>query len=971
MEKKPLFLAILILLLFPFSTLNSILAQNTTNSQDMPSYFEDLSDLLNSNLDKGKATNMLEERWKEPMSSKSVRTKLMEFNNRAFISFFSFEERDSFQEYSVKNGLVIEEVNKVIPAITVIYNSNQISKLNFNEFRIKYIYPIGTNSYSVPQNIDFELTGQIELSEVIQALEIDKIHDEGYFGYGITVAVLDSGVNNSIAPALQSLLNYDEEKIVTAWVSSNMSEDINDLSGHGTHIVSVLAGNGAYSLGQGVVQTNNYGIAPDASIVNIKVLDKNGFGEDAWLIDGFSYAIFREVDIISASLTSVTFASIGDPIEELMYEAGRRGIPVVASAGNYGPSGNSAGAPALWDYVISVGATSDLKNLAVYTSRGLNMNFSAGVDIIALGNSIGGSDASNGGVRYVSGTSVSAPIVAGVIALLMEAFPDSSSHVYETALFETADDIYVPIIAQGNGIISPYEAYLYMIERQELDVFSINPRRISPENIYFYECVEGTTTEFKIKLIASSDQRIYTNVPRYTSKIQIADYFDVTAGWNHISFNISLPLTQRMANIALSIEFSNDDGVTSKMNIQIQTRFYGGNVLFDISHENSTENKWFDASTPFGAHSFTSRILKDRGFHVSYQKEGLINLNDTNILVISDPELNYTIDELNTIYDFISSGGSLLFLTNGHRFVEVDNVEDDPILSSNYYACNQILELFNASVGYTVPIDYIPYYGNIQSDIDFISTDSFLFWGWPLRFTSEENPENKVVATFNAEIDGIEKVFNAALSTSIGQGKVLMFGSGYPFTDLGLIVDTMQLNPLRVGLARSYRYVLAQDSNNLQLVNDTFNWLISSHRPTINLQIDTNKVLIREYFRISIDIKDKDGSVVLLPDSQASATILHPDNSFHYIILLFNGQNLKYEATVILEQYGIHTIYVPLELVNHTITDGRNEIFCNVLLWEQLPLIQKITTGVIFFIFVTIVLVPVLRIRFSKVHSKQ
>ncbi len=972
MEKKPLFLTIFILFLFPFSTINSVLAQNTDNTQDMPSYFEDLSDLLKSNLEKGKATNMLKERWKEPMSSKSVKIKLMDFNNRAFISFFSFEERNSFQEYATRNGLFIEEVNKVIPAITIIYNSNQISNLNFDDFRIKYVYPIGTNSYSVPQNIDIGLSGQTELSEIRQALEIDKIHEEGHFGYGITVAVLDSGVNQSIAHSLQSLLHYeDEDKIATAWVSANMSEDINDLSGHGTHIVSVLAGNGKYTSGQGVVQTNNYGIAPDASIVNIKVLDKNGFGEDTWLIDGFSYAIGKNVDIISASLTSVTFASIGDPIEELMYEAGRRGIPVVASAGNYGPSGNSVGAPALWDYVISVGASSDLNNLAVYSSRGLNMNFSVGVDIIAPGNSIGGSDASNGGIRYVSGTSVSAPIVAGVIALLMEAFPDSSLHVYETALFETANDIYAPIIAQGNGIINPYEAYQYIIDNQGSDVFSINPRRVSPENIYFYECVQGMTTEFKIKLISSSDQTIYANVLRYPSNIQIADYFEITAGWNHISFNISLPLAQRITNIISSIEFSNDEDVTSKLDIQIQTRYHGGNVLFDISHENSTDNKWFDASTPFGAHSLTSRILKDRGYQVSYQNEGSLNLNSTEILVISDPELNYTIDELNKIYDFISSGGSLLFLINSHRYIEVDNVEDDPILSSNYYACNQILELFNASVGNTVPIDYVPYYGNIQMDIDFISTDSFLFWGWPLRFTSDENLENKVVATFSAEIAGEAILFNAALSTSIGLGKVIMFGSGFPFTDLGLIVDSMELNPLRVGLDKSYRHVLAQDSNNLQLVNDTFSWLINTHRPSINVQSDTSEVLIREQFRIRIDIKDKDESVVFLPDDRVYATILHPDSSFSHIILLFNGENLKYETTITLKQYGMHTIYVPLGLENHTITDGRNEIFCNVLLWEQLPLIQQITTGIILFIFVTIVLVPVLKIRFSKVYPKQ
>ncbi|MHA1552042.1 MAG: hypothetical protein ACTSQC_08860 [Candidatus Heimdallarchaeaceae archaeon] len=76
---------------------------------------------------------------------------------------------------------------------------NQISKLNFDDFRIKYVYPIGTNSFSVPQNIDIELSGQTDLSEIRQALEIDKIHDEGHFGYGITIAVLDSGVNSTVA----------------------------------------------------------------------------------------------------------------------------------------------------------------------------------------------------------------------------------------------------------------------------------------------------------------------------------------------------------------------------------------------------------------------------------------------------------------------------------------------------------------------------------------------------------------------------------------------------------------------------------------------------------------------------------------------------------------------------------------------------------------------------------------------------
>ena len=99
------------------------------------------------------------------------------------------------------------------------------------------------------------------------------------------------------------------------------------------------------------------------------------------------------------------------------------------------------------------------------------------------------------------GSSVSAPIVAGVIALLMQAFPGLNIHKYEAALFETAEDLNFPVVYQGNGLVNPLEAFNYLSETKDIDFFTVFPKRISPENHYYYSCVEGENTEFMFKII--------------------------------------------------------------------------------------------------------------------------------------------------------------------------------------------------------------------------------------------------------------------------------------------------------------------------------------------------------------------------------------------------------------------------------------------------------------------------------------
>ncbi|MCE7738038.1 MAG: S8 family serine peptidase [Candidatus Heimdallarchaeota archaeon] len=917
-----------------------------------------------------KASNILEDqRWKFPMEQNQIYKDLMKFDGRAMISFFSFDERDMFIENTMKSGTLIERTFKSIPAVSIIYTEETLQQLGFNNLRVKYVYPIGTYDFQIPQNVDMDISGLMDLSVLRQALEIDAIHEAGVTGYGVRIALLDSGLNASVAPALNSLRNYDEPKIVIDLNLIPAFEDSDDLSGHGTHIASVLAGNGKYRNEDGTIElTDDYGIAPDAQLINIKVLDKTGYGKDEWLIIGFDEAIQQNPDLISASLTSVTFAEMGDPIEELIYEAAELDIPVIASAGNYGPSGASIGAPAIWDHVISVGASEYMDNLAIFTSKGLNRNFSVGIDILAPGIAIQGSDASTGGSRWVSGTSVAAPIVSGVFALLIDAFPGLGVHKYEAAILETADDMNFPIIYQGNGMVNPLAAYYYLDSYETLGLFTILPKRISPVNEYFYSCVEGETSEFIIKLISSFDGQISTTLTGDSQFIELSNQIDVSIGWNHFAFNISIPLNTPIRTITAGILFENTDGIIITMSISIQTRYLGGTVLFDNSHENDTENRWFDASSSVGTHNYLTRILKDRGFRIRNHYQGNYSFTNIDILVISDPEFNFTSEELDDIQDFVTSGGSLLFLIDSIRFIDAKSIDNEPLISSNYYACDELLEQFNMSVGQSIPITYVPYEAQIIETENF-DVDSFMFWGRPVFFSDNPNENNTVIATFETVIDSEKYTFNAAIAKEYHNGRVMVFGSGYPFTDHGLLPDSYESNPSRAGLDYSFKDIFGLDDKNSQLVNETFNWLIDTHRPEYIIKSTPEETFIRKPVSVGVQIRFKNGSFYVSGNNKLNATLMYPNLVFENLELVYNSTSSQYEITFTLEEYGLNILYIPLKFTDYTPSDGRFEILNNVQFWDQLSTIRSITNWVIAILFVSLAMVPVIRFRFRKITT--
>ena len=233
----------------------------------------------------------------------------------------------------------------------------------------------------------------------------------------VTIAIVDSGVNAN-HPELRDHLTAGYN-----FVANN--QDTSDKFGHGTHVAGIAAaatGNGA-----GIA-----GVAGGSRIMPVKVLDDEGNGSDADIIRGIKYAVDHGAQVINLSLGGPD-PSAG--IQDAVDYAVDRGVSVVAAAGNEsGPidmPGNCRG-------VISVGAVDPNEQSASYS------NFGPRLDVVAPGTGILSTYLGNGNsssFTYLSGTSMAAPFVTGVVALLKAAAPDLAPAAVTEILHKSATDL--------------------------------------------------------------------------------------------------------------------------------------------------------------------------------------------------------------------------------------------------------------------------------------------------------------------------------------------------------------------------------------------------------------------------------------------------------------------------------------------------------------------------------------------------
>ncbi|MFH1256801.1 MAG: S8 family serine peptidase [Candidatus Diapherotrites archaeon] len=234
--------------------------------------------------------------------------------------------------------------------------------------------------------------------------------ENGLTGKGVKIAIIDSGIDET-NPMLQG-------KVVAAANFSN-SPYTTDSFGHGTHVAGIAAGTNANG---GAFN----GVAPDAMLLNAKALDDSGIGSTASVIAAINWAVENNADIINLSL-GASFSDPQNPIDLAIQDAVANGTIVVAAAGNCGNSCPSAGCGSFRGVgvpgdsldAITVGAVDSANNWACF-SAGSNIE-GVGIkpDIVAPGVNIFSSVP--GGTQAKSGTSMSAPFVAGAAAILLEA----------------------------------------------------------------------------------------------------------------------------------------------------------------------------------------------------------------------------------------------------------------------------------------------------------------------------------------------------------------------------------------------------------------------------------------------------------------------------------------------------------------------------------------------------------------------
>ncbi|MEW6769971.1 MAG: S8 family peptidase [Bacillota bacterium] len=211
-------------------------------------------------------------------------------------------------------------------------------------------------------------------------------------GDGVKVAVLDTGVDVNHPDLKENIL-------CAANFTTSDRGDFVDRHGHGTHVAGIIAGT---DNGRGVV-----GVAPKCKLVIAKVLGDDGRGELEWIAAGLLWALEQEADIISMSLG--TSSQLPDEFHSLIKTVVDAGAVVVAAAGN---ESGRVGYPAAYEEVIAVTAVDPGMDPAVFTNRGPEAFVSApGVDILSTFPP----------ARYavLSGTSMAAPVVSGVLALYL------------------------------------------------------------------------------------------------------------------------------------------------------------------------------------------------------------------------------------------------------------------------------------------------------------------------------------------------------------------------------------------------------------------------------------------------------------------------------------------------------------------------------------------------------------------------
>lgn len=283
------------------------------------------------------------------------------------------------------------------------------------------------------------------MNHVREIVRADAVHQKGILGKGSCIAILDSGICS----------HPDFENRVIGWYDTvNGRTRPYDDNGHGTHVAGIAAGSGYSSRG------TFCGMAPEAKIVSVKILNRYGEGMIPHIIAGIRWVLRNRyqynINIINISVGTTDGKQFDENSDfvQTVNELWDAGLVVVASAGNKGPEPYTISAPGNSRKIITVGYYSKHSNSSVGpTSLCIKKP-----DVVTPGHQV--QSCSNkylNGQSYEkkSGTSMATPIVSGSIALLLSKYPDLTPKEVKLRLKNSCTDLQLPHSSHGKYGVLP------------------------------------------------------------------------------------------------------------------------------------------------------------------------------------------------------------------------------------------------------------------------------------------------------------------------------------------------------------------------------------------------------------------------------------------------------------------------------------------------------------------------------------
>lgn len=301
----------------------------------------------------------------------------------------------------------------------------------------------------------------------IRMLNGDVVHDIGFSGRGVMIAVIDAGFNDALNTPVLDVL-FDEGRVLATRDFVDGDDWVYESSGHGTAVLSTIA---AYLPGTMI------GTGFNAGFLLLRSEDVSSeflIEEDNW-VSAAEFADSMGADILSTSLgyflfddslMDHTYADLDGNTTRITVAgdiAASRGMLVVNAAGNEGATAwHYIIAPADGDSIMAVGSVNKDRNYSGFSSTGPSFDGRVKPDVAAMGEGV--AVAIGGSVFMSNGTSFACPIISGMAACLWEAYPDKTNMEIYRAIIESAHQFSNPDSLLGYGIPNFVNALFHLGE---------------------------------------------------------------------------------------------------------------------------------------------------------------------------------------------------------------------------------------------------------------------------------------------------------------------------------------------------------------------------------------------------------------------------------------------------------------------------------------------------------------------------